>query len=122
VITKGWKDGFNGVVQGKCEATVLPKTNHRKFDPELSRTKAVHTHLPYPNQAFTAGPRMSSALKARVRAALLSDDGQAALSRLRDRYTRGAKLVSAENEEYEGISMVLKRASNFLSAKELTSK
>ena len=122
VITKGWKDGFNGVVQGKCEATVLPKTNHKKFDPTLSKTKAVHTHLPYPNQAFTAGPKLDTTMKIKIRRAMLSDEGQMALSRLRDRFTRGAHLVSAENEEYEGISLVLKRASNFLSAKQLTSK
>ena len=122
VITKGWKDGFDSVVQGKCEATVLPKTNHRKFDPSLSKTKAVHTHLPYPNQGFTAGPRMSSSMKAKVKRELLSNEGQIALSKLRDRFTRGAQLVAAENEEYEGISLVLKRASNFLSAKQLSSK
>ena len=122
VVTKGWKDGFTSVVQGKCEATVLPKTNHEKFDPELSKTKAVHTHLPYPNQAFSAGPRLSSALKVSIKKALLSNDGQAAMSKLRDRFTEGALLVSAENEEYEGISLVLKRASNFGSEKELSSK
>ena len=121
VITKGWKDGFNSVIEGKCEATVLPKTNHRKFDPSLSKSKAVHTHLPYPNQAFTAGPDISLAMKAKIKSALLSDEGQQALSGLRDRFTRGAKLVGAENEEYEGISIVLNRASNFLSAKQITS-
>ena len=122
IITKGWKDGFDSVVQGKCEAAVLPKTNHRKFDQNLSKTKAIHTHLPYPNQGFTAGPRMSSALKSKVKNVLLSTEGQIALSKLRDRFTQGAHLVAAENEEYEGISLVLKRASNFLSAKEITSK
>ena len=114
VITKGWKDGFNGVVQGKCVAAVLPKTNHRKFDPELSKTRAIHTHLPYPNQAFTAGPSLSPELKTRVIDSLLSDDGQQALMKLRERFTKGDKLVSVDNEEYEGISMVLKRAGNFL--------
>jgi len=122
VITKGWKDGFNGVVDGICEATVLPKTNHRKFDANLSKTKAVHTHLPYPNQAFTVSPRLDPALRAEVKKAMLSREGQMALSKLRDRFTRGAQLVAAENEEYEGISLVLKRASNFLSVKQLTSK
>lgn len=116
VITKGWKDGFNGVIQGKCEAAVLPKTNHKKFDPQLAKTKSIHTHLPYPNQAFTAGPNMPPDFKNQVQTALLSDEGQEALSKLRDRFTQGAKLVSAENEEYEGISIVLKRAHNFLSA------
>ncbi|TNF37346.1 MAG: hypothetical protein EP315_02775 [Gammaproteobacteria bacterium] len=113
VVTKSWKDGFDAVVRGDCDATVLPKTNHKKFDPEFKNTKAIHTHLPYPNQAFTAGPRLTPAMKNKVRNALLSDEGQQALSRLRDRFTQGAYLVSAENEEYDGISMVLKRAGNF---------
>lgn len=113
VITKGWKDGYNGVVQRKCDAAVLPKTNHKKFDPKLSKTKSIHTHLPYPNQAFTASPKFTPEFKARITKSLLSDEGQAALLNLRERYTRGAKLVSVENEEYEGISMVLKRAGNF---------
>ncbi|MCW9012432.1 MAG: phosphate/phosphite/phosphonate ABC transporter substrate-binding protein [Gammaproteobacteria bacterium] len=118
IVTKGWKDGFNGVVLEKCEAAVLPKTNHRKFDPQLSETKAIHTHLPYPNQAFTLGPRITPDIKMKIQKNLLSEDGQVALSKLRDRFTRGAKLVSAENEEYEGISMVLKRAGNFLAENE----
>ena len=114
VITKGWKDGYNAVVKGKCVATVLPKTNHKKFDPELSNTRAIHTHLPYPNQAFTAGPNLTPELKTKIIDSLLSDDGQSALLNLRERFTRGEKLVSVDNEEYEGISMVLKRACNFL--------
>jgi len=114
VITKGWKDGYDAVVQGKCVATVLPKTNHKKFDPDLSRTRSIHTHLPYPNQAFTAGPNLTSEMKEKIIDYLLSEDGQIALLNLRERFTQGEKLVSVDNEEYEGISMVLKRAGNFL--------
>lgn len=114
VITKGWKDGYNGVLQGTCDAAVLPKTNHKKFDTDLSKTRAIHTHLPYPNQAFTAGPRLTPDLKHKIIEGLLSDDGQMALLKLRERFTGGQKLVSVDNEEYEGISMVLKRAGNFL--------
>lgn len=116
VVTKGWKDGYKGVVDGKCQAAVLPKTNHKKFDPKQEQTRSIHNHLPYPNQAITAGTDITPDLKSKVIEALLSEEGQQALSNLRDRFTRGAELVSAENEEYEGISMVLKRADNFLSA------
>ncbi|MCW8935266.1 MAG: phosphate/phosphite/phosphonate ABC transporter substrate-binding protein [Gammaproteobacteria bacterium] len=116
IITKGWKGAFNAVVEGKCVAAVIPKTNHRKFDPDLKKTKALHTHLPYPNQAFTAGAGITPNLKSKIAKELLSPEGQSALSHLRDRFTRGALLVSADNEEYEGISMVLKRADNFRSA------
>jgi len=116
IITKGWKGAFNAVVEGKCVAAVIPKTNHRKFDPDLKKTKAVHTHLPYPNQAFTAGAGITPSMKSKIAKQLLSKEGQGALSNLRDRFTRGASLVRADNEEYEGISMVLKRADNFKSA------
>lgn len=113
VITKGWKGGYDAVLQGKCVATVLPITNHKKFDPEQKETRVIHTHLPYPNQAVTVGPNVPQDLKASIRSALLSDDGQNALLMLRDRFSGGAKLAGAENEEYEGISMMLKRADNF---------
>lgn len=122
VVTKSWKDGFDGVMKGDCDVAVLPKTNHLKFDPALAKTKAVYTHLPYPNQAFTAGPRISPALKTKIRNAMLSPEGQTAMSMLRDRFAPGAYLVSADNEEYEGISLVLKRAENFGSNTQLTAK
>ena len=95
---------------------MIPKTNHKKFDPKLKKTRAIHTHLPYPNQAFTAGTSITPNLKSKFVRNLLSDEGQSAMSNLRDRFSRGAGLVSADNEEYEGISMVLKRADNFKSA------
>lgn len=113
VITKGWKDGYNGVVDGKCMAAVIPLTNHKKFDPREEKTKSIHTHLPYPNQAFTTASSITPSLKEKIIAELLSEQGQNAMTRLRERFTRGAELVGAENEEYEGISMVLKRADNF---------
>lgn len=113
VITKGWKDGYNAVLDGKCQATVLPKTNHQKYDPSGTFTKAVHTHLPYPNQGFTAGPRMSPGMKRQVQESLLSSEGQAAMAKLRSRYAGDKLMIAAEDEEYEGISMVLDRAENF---------
>ena len=122
VVTKSWKDGYDGVIKGDCDTAIMPKANHLKFDPDLTKTKAVYTHLPYPNQAFTAGPRQSSGLKLKLRNAILSDEGQAAMSLLRERFSPGAYLVSAENEEYEGISMVLKRAENFGEALQTSAK
>jgi ABC-type phosphate/phosphonate transport system substrate-binding protein len=122
VVTKSWKDGFDGVVKGDCEAAVLPKTNHLKFDPDMSKAKAVYTHLPYPNQAFTAGPKLSLALKNKVRDAILSEEGQQAMTLLRDRFAPGSNLVAADNEEYEGIYLVLKRAEGFGATMQLSSR
>jgi len=66
VITKGWRDGFDSVVLGKCAAAVIPKTNHKKFDPLFEKTRAIHTHLPYPNQAFTVSPSVSPRLQSEI--------------------------------------------------------
>ena len=113
VKVKGWNNVFNGVKSGKCDIGVLPHTNHNIFDKNREFTKSIHKHLPYPNQGFTHGPRISYTLAEKIKAALLTDEGQEALFNLRKRYTGGKKLVSAENEEYDGVRIVLKRANNF---------
>lgn len=113
IITKGWKDGYDALLAGKCQATVLPKTNHTQYDPSAQRTKVVHQHPAFPNQAFTAGPRMSAELKEKVRQALLSPAGQQATARLRERYAAGKDLVEADDAEYAGVSDVLDRAVGF---------
>ena len=73
----------------------------------------IHTHLPYPNQAFTASSRIPESLKEKIRSALLSDAGQKALENLRTRYTGGSKLVSAVDEEYDSIHSLLIKAKSF---------
>jgi len=113
VEVKGWKNVYEGVLNGDCDAGVLPKKNHEIYDKAGAYTKAIHTHLPYPNQAITASPRISEALKQKIRAALLSPEGEQALANLRKRYTGGARLVSAVDEEYDSIQTLLKGARNF---------
>lgn len=118
VKVKGWINVFNSVKSGKCDVGVLPNTNHNVFDKNREYTKSIHRHLPYPNQGVTYGPRISYSLAEKIKTALLSKDGQEALLNLRKRYSAGKKLVSAENEEYDGVRLVLKRASNFTYTKE----
>jgi len=113
VKVKGWNNVFNSVKNGKCDVGILPNTNHDIFDKNRKFTKAIHKHLPYPNQGITYGPRIGNTLAERIKQALLSDDGQKALLNLRKRYTAGKKIITAENEEYDGVRIVLKRASNF---------
>jgi ABC-type phosphate/phosphonate transport system substrate-binding protein len=98
---------------GRCQATVIPKTNRDKFDPGGTLTKLVHTFGPFPNQAFTAGPRVTPELKRAVQQALLAPQGQANMGRLRDRFTNGAELVAADDAEFADVSRVLDRAIGF---------
>ena len=116
VQVKGWNNVYEGVRSGKCVAGVLPKKNHEIYDGDEKFTRAIHTHLPYPNQAITSGKRIPEGLREKIREALLTDEGQKALENLRERYTGGAKLVSAEDEEYDSIHALLIKSKNFGSA------
>lgn len=118
VNIKGWINVFDGVKNGKCDAGVLPKTNLSVYDKDGKYVKIIHTHLPYPNQGFTAGKRIRPELRQMIRQGLLSRDGQEAMFDLRKRFASGAKLVKADNEEYDGVRIVLKRAQNFTYKKE----
>lgn len=118
VKIKGWINVFDGVKNGKCDAGVLPRTNLSVYDKDSKYVKIIHTHLPYPNQGFSAGKRINSELKQTIRQGLLSNDGQEAMLNLRKRFAAGSKLVRADNEEYDGVRIVLKRAQNFTYKKE----
>ena len=113
IKVKGWKNVYQAVINNECDIGVIPKTNLSLFDKQSKRTKILHTHLPYPNQGFTAGGKISARLMERVLKALLSPEGQKTLSNLRNRYGAGAELIQASNEEYDGVRYVLQRADNF---------
>lgn len=113
VKTKGWKNVMNSVVNGRCDVGVLPNTSLSVFDKDGNVTKKIHKHLPYPSQGMTYGPRISYVLAQKIRSSLLSSNGQNALANLRKRYAGGKKLIEAENDEYDGVNIVLKRANNF---------
>lgn len=108
VQTKGWKAGYDGVLSGKCAATIVPDTNYKLFDPSGTHEKILYQHAPYPNQAITASARIPRALRNRIRAALLSPQGEAVLAGLRRRYAKGRDFVVAHRAEYAGVDSILK--------------
>ncbi len=105
--TLGWKHIYEGVVAGECDAGVVPLAGLKKFDPQRERVKVIHQHHPFPNQAFTAGPRIPRELAKQIVELLQSPEGQEATQNLRDRYTAGKQLVEATASEYAGISDIL---------------
>jgi ABC-type phosphate/phosphonate transport system substrate-binding protein len=105
---KGWDSAYKGVVDGKCEATILPATNLKKLDPEMKFSKIIHQHQPYPNQAFTLGPRITPAMHAQILKAMQSEEGKMATKGLREKFCKGENLVAATKEEYADVSQVLK--------------
>jgi ABC-type phosphate/phosphonate transport system substrate-binding protein len=105
---KGWDSAYKGVVEGKCEATILPATNLKKLDPEQKVTRIIHQHQPYPNQAFTLGPRITPAMHDKILKAMMSEEGKLATKGLREKFCKGDDLVAATKEEYAGVALVLK--------------
>lgn len=105
---KGWESAYKRVAEGKCEATILPATNYKKLDPEQIVTRIIHQHQPYPNQAFTLGPRITPAMRDKILKAMLSEEGKLATKGLRDKFCKGDDLVAATKEEYADVALVLK--------------
>ncbi len=59
-----------------------------------------------PNQALSAGPRITPEMQAKIKQALLSEEGKKATEKLREAYV--TELVSASREEYAGLGRLLK--------------
>lgn len=102
-LVKGWDASYQGLMADKCEATVLPVKNLAKYDAgETKRTRVLFTSEVMPNQAFSAGPRIPTAMQAQIRQALLAPEGKAAAAKLLEVYA-SKSLVPASKEEYAGL-------------------
>jgi ABC-type phosphate/phosphonate transport system substrate-binding protein len=105
--TDGWSSAYDGLVQRKCTGAVMSLKNLETID--RGSIKVLYQHRALPNQALSAGPRISQSLKAQIREALLTPPGQAATARLRTTYG-GGELVPASGAEYSGLGTLLKNS------------
>jgi ABC-type phosphate/phosphonate transport system substrate-binding protein len=106
-LVKGWDASYQGLMQDKCEATVLPVKNLAKYDGgETKKTRVLFTSQIMPNQALSAGPRVPTAMQVQIRQALLMPEGKAAAAKLLDAYASNS-LVPANKEEYVGLGAYL---------------
>ncbi|HYA36958.1 MAG TPA: hypothetical protein VEI74_01620 [Candidatus Methylomirabilis sp.] len=61
-----------------------------------------------PNQAFSAGPRISLQDQAKIAQALTSPDATAPTAKLRSAYRVGDSFALANNQEYRGLAEYLR--------------
>lgn len=108
INTKGWKNIYNGVQSGKCTAGILPIINLRKYDASGALATIVWKNRALPNQAFSAGPRLTNAEQRKIATALVSRNSREATAKLRAAYRVGEKFEMATNQEYLGVSEYLK--------------
>jgi ABC-type phosphate/phosphonate transport system substrate-binding protein len=105
--TKGWTKIYEGVVNGRCVAGILPILNLQKFDPN-GKTKIVYRAKILPNQAFSAGPRLTPEEQAKIARALVAPEADKPTAKLRAAYKVGKSFALTGNDEYFGISEYLK--------------
>lgn len=109
VNTVGWTKAYEGVAfEKKCAAAIVPVANLKKFSNHENVVRVVYTTRALPNQAFSAGPRITPQDQALIAAALLSKDGSPAVARLVTAYGGDMGLAYASKEEYVGLDAYLK--------------
>jgi len=107
-----WPGVYEGVTTGRCKGGVIVLANLEKLD-KSGATKVIYKTPPQPNQAFTAGPRLTPEDQAKIAAALTSPEAGQATEKLRDRFKVGDSFVAANNAEYVGLAELLRREWGF---------
>jgi hypothetical protein len=107
INSKGWENIYEGVISGKCVGGVLPMANLKKVD-RANLARIVFKTAAMPNQAFSAGPRVSLEDQMKLAQALASPDAAAPTERLRAAYKVGDSFALASNQEYQGLAEYLR--------------
>lgn len=113
VITKGYDAIFKGLIDGQCEAAMLPTKHLQKHDKDGTLTRVIYSHPPYPQQALTAGLRISADDKIRIVQALTAPAAQNELADFREAYALSGWFVPATDQEYAGLGVYLKTVAGF---------
>lgn len=104
--TDGWENIYRNVMARRCTAGVLPLTLLEKFG--QGGVKIVFKGKALPNQAFSAGPRVTLAEQAKIASALTAPESAAAFARLREHYAVIGNLTLATRDEYLTFATLLK--------------
>lgn len=107
IETKSFKDAYNGVIAGKCTAAVLQAKLFKDLDAQAQAARVIFTSKPLPNQAFSAGPRVTAEMRAKIMQSLLSPEGRQATQALLEKF-KATEWMSATPEEYQGLDVLLR--------------
>jgi ABC-type phosphate/phosphonate transport system substrate-binding protein len=112
IVTRdSWEAIYWGVVDGRCAGGMIPVAQWEKLNRD-GNTRIVYKTPPLPNQAFSAGPRLSPGDREKVIHALLSAQGNNALDGLRVAH-KISGFAPATNEQYRGLSAYLRNEWGF---------
>ena len=106
--TDGWKNIYDGLIAGKCAAAVIPLAKLEQFEKNGAKTRIVFRAKTLPDNAFSAGPRLTTEDQAKIVQALMSAEGKDATEALRHKYAADKFFVQATNEEYASLGEFLR--------------
>jgi hypothetical protein len=93
----GIRKDFKGLLGGECQAAIFPSRFVRHLPPAArAGLRVLYKTRAYPNLALSAGPQLTAIQRARIRAALLSPQGEAIARQV----FHGARFVPASRAEY----------------------
>ena len=101
-------DIFKGVNFGRCAAGIVPLGTLNRHDPGAELTTVLFRTRPLPNQAFSAGPRLSREEQRKIARALIAPAAREPTARLRAALGLGEGFIRAANSEYAALASILK--------------
>lgn len=107
IVVNGWDNIYSQMMAGKCVAALIPQKTWEKQDRGATATRLVFKSKTMPNQAFSAGPRISIEDKAKIAKALTSSEALPLTEAIRSEYG-ASTLVPAANDEYVALGDLLK--------------
>lgn len=99
---------YQSLIKGECEAAILPLGQLQKLDSGTPRTRVIFRTATLPQQAFSAGPRLTINERSKITDALQSPTAAAVLAEFRQAYGLRDNFVVARDDEYAGLAKYLK--------------
>jgi len=108
INTDGWDNIYKGMAAGRCTAAVIPTKTLEKLDKNGALTKVIYKARSLPNNALSAGPRISPEDQEKIARALISPEASGPTEKFRQAYNVGKGFVPAKKEEFVGLGELLR--------------
>lgn len=108
INTDGWDNIYKGMAAGRCTAAVIPTKTLEKLDKNGALTKVIYKARSLPNNALSAGPRISPEDQEKIARALISPEASGPTEKFRQAYNVGKGFVPANKQEFVGLGELLK--------------
>lgn len=112
VEIEGFQAAFKGLMGKKCTATVLPDAVYAKLDGDHHLTRVLYQSADMPNQALTAGPKVSAQARASIIQAMTNPDSQNIATQIA-RSLGGKYFKPATADQYKGYMALLRNVWGF---------